>query len=537
MAHDIIIIGGGHNGLVAAGFLAKDGHKVLVLERSSVVGGAAVTTELGSGFKVPAAAHLAALFEPVIDDLGLERHGLMLDTLDPVVFAPTLEGKSLLLWRDLDESLGEIRRAASDEDAKAYRALSAYIESLRPLMMSLLTATPPSLKIDGVSDIASEAMGVMKVGWNTMWLGDKTLTDLLRHGPMCIADFASEWFQSPLMRAVLAARGIVGTFAGPWSAGTTCNYLVEQALRHGAGKRGVTVARGGMGSITQAMAKAITRLGVEIRTGAEVRRVRIEGGRTRGVELVTGEVLESRVVVSNADPKRTFLKLVEPTHLDPRFIRRIKSYRARGTMAKINLALRELPDFTCRPGKDPQPHHKAPIHIGETIDDLERAYDTVKYGRMSDKPYLEAFIPSTWDPSLAPAGKHVMSIAMQFAPYNLKDSLWAEHREELGDRVVKQLSAYAPNLEGAILHREVLTPADLEERFALTGGHPYHGEPALDQFFLMRPVAGAAQYRTPVPNLYLCGAGTHPGGGVHGLCGYNAAHRIMKDWARGDVAK
>jgi len=341
---------------------------------------------------------------------------------------------------------------------------------------------------------------------------------------MSAADFVSEWFESEPLRAAIAGGGIFGTALGPRSAGSAAVLL----MRMGTGDGRPRLVRGGLGSLTSALASAAAAAGAEIRTNAGVRRIKVKEGRATGVTLSSGEDLQARAVVSNADPRRTLLELVDPVELDPGFLTRVRSYRAAGTVAKINLALSELPVFTARPSGAST--LQGLIHIGPELDYLERAYDASKYGAWSPHPFLQATIPSLTDPALAPAGAHVMSITAQYAPYRLREADWTDTAAKFADAVVDTLAEYAPNLKTAILHRQVITPAELESQYGLTGGHIFHGELALDQLFTMRPLLGWARYRTPIQGLYLCGAGTHPGYGVSGLSGLNAAREILKDF-------
>jgi phytoene dehydrogenase-like protein len=357
-------------------------------------------------------------------------------------------------------------------------------------------------------------------------LGKKDMFSLLRWAPMAVADLASEFFETELLRATVATQGIFGTFFGPWSAGTGLVFMLRAAADLSGGG---CFAVGGMGAITQAMAAAAQQAGAEIRTGAEVIEIRVKDGAAQGVVLSTGEEILCRAVVSNADPKRTFLKLTDPALLAPSFTRRLQNYRMNGTAAKLNLALSGLPTFTGLSGNAEA--LRGTIQIGPEIDYLERAFDESKYGNFSHAPYLQITIPSLNDPALTPDGKHVMSIYMQYAPYKLKGASWRDEAQRfaLGDTVVKTVAKYAPDLPDKILHHQIITPLDLEETYGLTGGHIFHGELALDQIFTMRPVLDWARYRTPIQNLYLCGSGTHPGTGLTGGSGANAAREIARD--------
>jgi phytoene dehydrogenase-like protein len=516
----VVVLGGGHNGLVAAAYLGKRGLNPLVLERRDVVGGAAVTEEIAPGFRVSALAHTAGpLDNRVAKDLELETHGLRLLAADPRLVALSPDGRAAAFHTDAAKTSAELSRF-SRKDAEKYPELVASLAKIAGVLGPLLASTPPAVDAPSIPDL----MGLAKVGNGFRKLPKRDAYRLLRWGPMAVADFASEWFETELFRAVLAARGIFGTFAGPWSAGTTATYLLSAAAEpHPAGS-GSLVA-GGLGALSNALASSARAAGAEIRTGAEVKRIVVRDGAAAAVVLGSGEEILARAVVSNADPKRTFLSLLDPIDLGPDFLDKARNIRAVGTVAKVNLALKEAPRFT---GLDALPPGR--IHVGPSIDDLERAFDAAKYGGFAKEPVLDVTIPSVLDPSLAPAGAHVMSIAMQFAPYKLGNgSSWGDTRDSLGDAVLACLERYAPGLGALVVARQVLTPADLESVYGLTGGHPFHGEPALDQLYTMRPILGWARYRTPIKGLYLCGAGTHPGGGVSGTPGANAAREIAKD--------
>jgi phytoene dehydrogenase-like protein len=386
--------------------------------------------------------------------------------------------------------------------------------ALRPA----LSMTPPDVDNLGAADY----MNLGRLGMTFRGLEREDAYRLLRWGPMAVADFAAEWFEGDLLRAVVAARGVFGSFAGPWSAGTTVPLLLDAAF----GLEPTSV-RGGPGALTEALAKAATAAGARIRTNANVERIRVKNGKAASVVLESGEEIIANAIVSNADPRRTFLQLVDATDLEPSFLSKVRAYRAVGAVAKVNLALSGLPSF--KGVKDPAADLAGRIHIGPDIDYIERAFDAAKYGDFSAQPYMEVVIPTIADPSLAPNGSHVMSVHVQYAPYRLKNGDWNSRRDELGDKVVEALAAYAPDIRGLILGRQVLTPLDLEQTYALSRGHIFHGEHALDQLFLFRPFLGWARYRTPIRGLYLCGAGTHPGGGVTGAPGANASREIIKD--------
>jgi phytoene dehydrogenase-like protein len=520
----IAVVGAGPNGLVAACYLAKAGYKPVVLERRATVGGIAVTEEFAPGFRCSSVLHVAGPFLPSIaSDLGLDKHGLTWIQSEVRVLASGLDGTGIRLYGDPQRTSAELEKV-SPHDAKGYLAFQDSLRRIGRVLEPLMTMTPPS--IDDPS--FGEMWEMFGVGRRFRALPRRDAFRLLRWGPMAVADLVSEFFETELLRAAIAARGIYGSFAGPWSAGTSLGVLLQAASDSNAAGPSA-LPSGGMGALTQALAAAAKALGAEIRTNAEVARIQTKDGAATGVVLATGEEVTARAVVSNADPKRTLLGLVDPVDLDPDFIQRVKNYRASGALAKVHLALSELPDFPA--ANNGASALSGRIHIGPDVDYLERAYDAAKYGDFSPHPYCDVTIPSMTDPSLAPGGKHVMSIVAQFAPYKLKSGGWKDSakREALGDAVVQTVAAHAPGLEKAIVGRQVLTPVDLEETYGLTGGHAFHGETTLDQVFTMRPLLDWAQYRTPVRGLYLCGSGTHPGGGVTGAPGANAAREVASE--------
>ena len=532
--HNVIIIGGGHNGLVAACYLAKAGLKPLVLERRGIIGGAAVTEEIHPGFRCSTLAHSAApFFSEIAKDLDLARYGLEIITPAARVLALVPDGRSICIYNEPARTIGEIEKFSA-ADAKSYPEFERSFSRIGKALAPLLTMTPPAIEHPS----AGELWNLGKLGRKFRGLGKQDAYRLLRWGPMAVADLVAEWFETETLRATVAARGIFGAFAGPWSAGTSTG-LLWQAAMDGHSISPSALVRGGMGALTEALAKAALNAGAEVRTGMDVERIEATEERASKVVLKTGEEILARAIVSNADPRTTFLKLVDPVALDPNFLQKVRNYRAIGVSAKINLALSGLPHFTGLDGGDSQRSQEVDaassrlsgrIHIGPDIAYLERAFDTAKYGDYSPAPYMDITIPSLTDPALAPQGAHTMSIYVQYAPYTLKDGDWNSRREEFANTVVNTLCDYAPNLKELIVARQVITPLDLEETYGLSGGHIHHGEQSLDQFFTFRPILGWAQYRSPIKGLYLCGAGTHPGGGVTGGPGANAAREIIKDF-------
>jgi phytoene dehydrogenase-like protein len=518
---DVVIIGGGHNGLVTAFYLAKAGFKPLVLERRPQVGGAAISEEFHPGFRGSILAHSAGpLRADIVRDMQLEKNGLQLIKPEVGVTALSPDGRALVLYSDTKKAAEEISKFSA-KDAAKYPEFQRSLEKIGRVISEVLNTTPPDIDNPSNSDLWS----MLKAGKAIRDLGKKDMYRLLRWGPMAAADLVAEYFETELLRAVVAARGIFGTFLGPWSAGSSLVLLLRAAAdSHPAGSG--WFAAGGMGAVTQAMAAAARQAGTEIRSGAEVIEVRVKDGAATSVVLSTGEQISATAIISNADPKRTLLKLVDPIHLSPDFVMKLQHYRMPGTVAKVNLALSGLPKFNALDGNATALNSR--IHIGPEIDYLERAFDESKYGEFSKQPYLEIAIPSLGDPSLAPSGQHVMSVYMQYAPFKLKNSDWESQRKKLGQAVVKTLAQYAPGLPQLILTHQIITPQDLEDTYGLTGGHIFHGELALDQFFTMRPLLDWGRYKTPIANLYLCGSGTHPGVGLTGGSGANAAREILK---------
>jgi phytoene dehydrogenase-like protein len=523
-SYDAIVIGAGHNGLVTAAYLAKSGKKVLVQERRPLIGGTAVTEEIFPGFNYSTCAHLAGAFSnDIIAELELKKHGLEILPLDPLLFAPTLAGNPLLVPRErakIAEEIGRFSRADAgkfDSFCSLAKKLSFFLAALNGLPLA-----------DGTKSGSLNLLELVKLGWKFHRLGERDMYEFLRILPMSIADLLNEWFESDLLKAALACSGILGSFVGPRQQGTAFNFLHHQLGASNGVLRTAGFVRGGIGNLPTAIAQAAQQFGAKIQTGVEVTRILTRSGTATGVVLQNGEEISGTAIISNADIKRTFLQLIEPTYLDPEFLLQVKNIRSRGTVAKINFALDTLPKFKGRSEHVSSATLGGVIHIGPTLDYLERAADDAKYGHFSRQPFLEITIPSVADSSLAPSGKHVMSVWMQYAPYHLRGGDWNAERDALGDTVVNVIENYATGFKNSILHRQVLTPLDLEQTFGLTEGCIYHAEMSLDQIFFMRPIPGWARYSTPIENLYVCGSGTHPGGGITGLPGYYAAKRILQ---------
>jgi phytoene dehydrogenase-like protein len=520
--NQVIIIGGGHNSLVTAFYLAKAGRRPLVLERRPVVGGCAISEELAPGYRSATLAHTLGPLRPaIVRDMQLERRGVKFVHPDPRLVSVAPDGRALVFSTSHGRTADAIR-PFSAKDAAKYPEFCATLGRIGAFLSGLLEMTPPS--IDAPS--RGELWELLKAGRRFRALGRKESFALLRWGPMAVADLVAEWFETDLLQATIAARGIHGTAMGPWSAGTGAVLLLAAAIDPVPGGSSVSAA-GGPGAVTRAMADAARGAGAEIRTGADVQRILVKDGAVTGVALVDGTEIAAATVISGADPRRTFLRLIDPIELEPDFMTRLRNYRCPGTVAKLNFGLRGLPAFRGVTG-DPAAMLGGRVHVGPGIDYLERAFDASKYGETSASPYLDVAFPSIADPSMAPSGRHVMSVHVQYAPFTLRSGSWNEQREALADLVLRTLEASAPGITALVEHRQVITPLDLDQVYGLTGGHIHHGELALDQLFTMRPTLGWADYRTPLAGLYLCGSGTHPGNGLTGASGQNAAREILK---------
>jgi phytoene dehydrogenase-like protein len=520
---DVIIIGAGHNGLVAAAYLARAGRRVLVLEGRELVGGCAVTEPLWPGYWVSTAAYLSSLMQPqVVRDLELERFGYQVDPKDPASFSPFPDGRHLFLWQDRARTQAEIAKF-SKHDAAAYPKYEAHLTRLAAFAEPLLMTTPPYFPPRRAADFVE----YLKLGRRLRGLSRIDMIGLAKIFTQSAADFLDHWFESEELKAALVTDGVIGANAGPRSPGTAY-ILLHHCMGGVNGQPGLWgFVRGGMGGVSNAIAESARNLGAKIRTEAPVEKILTQGGRVRGVVLAGGEEIQAPTVASGVDPKRTFLNLVDDNDLDPEFLDGIRHYRSEGMSLKINLALSGLPDFHALPGSGAQ--HRATMHISPSVEYIERAWDEAKYGQPSQAPLIEMTIPTMYDPTLAPEGHHIMGIFLQYAPYTLRGTTWDEQREPYTERVLDVIAEYCPNIRSIIVNRQTLTPLDLERRFGLTGGNIFHGEMSLDQMFFLRPMAGWGRYRTPIPGLYLCGAGSHPGGGVMGAAGHNAAREILRD--------
>jgi phytoene dehydrogenase-like protein len=518
--YDAIVIGGGHNGLTAAAYLGRAGRKVLVLERRHVLGGAAVTEELFPGYRFSVCSYVVSLLRPeIIRELDLPRHGFELLPLDGT-FTPKPDGDYLWRVNDHARTRREIARH-SKLDAEAYDEYGRAMVEMARFVKPILSMVPP----DPTSLDPRDLGKLLFLGKRFRALSPGDRRNQLQLMTMSAVDFLDQWFETDVLKATMAASGIIGTFLGVRSPGTAYVLLHHYMGEIDGAFRSWGLSRGGTGAISNAIASAAREAGVEIRTNAAVTHIRTKNGQAVGVALANGDEIDATMVLSSVDPNLTFLRLLEPGTLPSDFLDEVRRYKFRGSSGKVNLALDALPEFTALPGSGA--HLRGAISISPSVDYMERAYDQAKYGEFSRRPYIDIVIPTVTDPSVAPAGKHVMSCFVQYAPYHLTGRSWDQEREAFGDAVIDTLADYAPNIREIILHRQVLTPLDLEREFGLTEGNIFQGELTLEQLFFMRPAPGWAQYRTPVRNLWMCGSAAHPGGGIMGAPGRNAAHRIL----------
>lgn len=524
--YDVIVVGGGHNGLTTAAYLQKAGYKTLVLERRHIVGGACVTEETFPGYKVSTTSYVCSLLRPeIIRDLELQKYGYEVVHRNPSSFSPFPDNSYLMFWKDQKKTCEELAKF-SKKDAANYPLFEKKIEELVSFVQPLLMMVPPDPSSRSVADV----MGSLKLLFKAKGLG-ADMYEHLRVFSMSVADYLDQWFESNPIKTRMATDGIIGAWAGPYQPGTAY-VLFHHVMGEMDGQTGVWgYVRGGMGTITQAMASSFLAAGGTILTDAEVDKIVVKDGKAVGVALHDGREFKAKMIVSGADPNRTFLQMVGEKELPSQFAHAIKSIRYRSGVTKINLAVGELPNFTALPGTEAGPQHRGTIHLAPTMEFMERAFDDAKHGMPSKNPIIELTIPSTVDSTLAPEGKHLMSMFVQYTPYERKDGKkWdSTTKAEFANRVFDIVNEYAPNFKGSVEDYQILTPVDLEREFALTGGNISHGEMTVDQLFFMRPVPKHANFRTPIRNLYMCGSGCHPGGGVMGAPGYISAQIVKKD--------
>src|SRR6202048_847835 len=523
--YDVIVIGGGHNGLVHAAYLARAGRKVLVLERRHIVGGAAVTEEVFPGFQFSVCSYGVSLLRPeIIRDLDLPRHGLEILPLDGT-FTPMPSGDYLWRVNDHGKTRREIARH-SRVDAEAYEEFGKAMQAMCRFVKPILSMVPP----DPTTLNPRELMKMLFIGRRFQGLSSEDKYNQVQLMTMSAVDFLDQWFEPDVLKATMSASGIIGTFLGIRSPGTAYVLLHHYMGEIDGAFRSWGFARGATGAISNAIGAAAREAGVEIRTQAAVHRILVKTGRASGVVLKSGEEISAQVVSSSVDPHLTFEKFMQPSELPADFLESVRRYKYRGSSGKVNIALDGLPEFKAIPGSGA--HLRGAISISPGIEYMERAYDDAKYGPFSRRPYIDMVIPSLTDPSVAPPGKHVLSCFVQYAPYKLAEGTWDDQREAFGNNVIDTIAQHAPNIKDIIIDKQVLTPLDLEREFGLTQGNIFQGELSLEQLFFLRPVAGWAYYRTPGDNLYMCGSATHPGGGIMGANGRIASQVILNQWKK-----
>ncbi len=527
-AWDAVVVGAGHNGLTAAAYLAKSGLSTLVLERRPIVGGACVTEEIAPGCRASTTSYIASMLRPeVIRDLDLGGEGLRMVPCDPLLLVPFADGTAAAWWSDRERTVEELARL-SETDARTFVRVDDELKRLARYLQPFFLEPPPDVGARGVAGLF-EALRVRK---RFRGISGGEIGRMVAFLTGSLGDFLDRNYQSEKIKTLFLANNVYGKHGGPYSPGTALGllfHLLSGGEHDLQGFYGHVI--GGMGAITQAMASAARRLGAEIRTRASVARIAVRDGRARGVVLDDGEEISARVVVSNADPKRTFLGLIEPSALPEEFRSAIAGIKMDGPCAKVNLVLSEEPWLTAMP-KDFTRPQRSLFTLVPSLEFAERCYAIARQGEIPEELWVDCVVATNVDPSLAPEGRHVMTCFVQYVPYRLREGTWDENRELLGDRVVRKIGEYAPNVPRAVVARQVLTPLDLERTYGLTEGNIFHGDLSLEQLFFLRPVSGWSRYRTPVEGLYLCGAGAHPGGGVTGAPGHNAAHQLLRDWRR-----
>lgn len=527
--YDAVVVGGGHNGLTAAAYLARAGLSVLVLERRAIVGGCCVTEEIAPGCRVSTTSYIASMLRPeVIAELGLANHGLRMIPCDPAIQVPFPDGQVIPWWAEPQRAQAEFRKI-SVKDAERFAQVDAQLKKLARYLQPFFLEPPPEIGTGSITGWVD----LFRVGRRFRGISSAEIAQLISFLTGSLGEFLDHNYESGKMKTLFLANNVYGKHGGPYQPGTAIGllfHLLSGGEHELQGFYGHVI--GGMGSITQALAAAGQKLGVEIRTSAPVAQIDLRNGRARSVVLEDGSEIRARVVLSNADPKRTFLKMIAANELPEDFVFAIRGIRMDGPCAKVNFVLAEEPRFTGTPAER-TPLERTFYTLVPSLEFAERCYDITKFGEIPEELWVDCVVSSNADNSLAPPGRHILTCFVQYVPYRLRDGNWDDKRELLGDRVVKKIGEYAPNVPNAIVARQVLTPLDLERTYGLTEGNIFHGDLRLEQLFFMRPVPGWAQYRTPIDGLYLCGAGTHPGGGVTGAPGRNAAHQVLRDWKTG----
>jgi phytoene dehydrogenase-like protein len=523
--YDAIVIGGGPNGLVASAYLAKAGRKVLLLEKREMVGGIAVTEEFFPGYKFSSLASGAGHLSPaVVADLNLARNGLQILPADPLIFSPQPDGDHITIWHDIDRTAQEIARFSA-ADAEIYPSFIKMMTKFSHVIAGLRNITPPDLPDAGLSDMRE----LLKIAGPVRSLGRKNISQVLRVMAMPISDLLNEWFESEIVKGAIAVSAINNSSWGPQEAGTAYTFLHAWAGSNNGLFRSGGQVKGGMGSLTQAIAKAARGFGVEILTNTEVAKIIMQDGNATGVVLTNGDQISVKAIASAVDLRTTFLKLLDPYYLEQVFVKHVQNIKYRGTLARVHFALDQLPKFMSLNG-DAHQLLSGHIQIAPSMKYIQDAFDPVKYGRYSERPVLDIQIPTLTDSSLAPEGKQIMSVTVKYMPYHLEQGNWNGLRDMLGELVTKTVAEYAPDFPKSVQQSRIITPLDMETAYSLPEGNLVHGEMTLDQFLWMRPVPGYCQYRSPLAGLYLCSSATHPGGGVTGINGRNAAREILKDW-------